>query len=124
MEIRIEKIKSFTDLSAWQEGHQLILLIFKVVRNFPQEDQSGLSSQLKRSALAITTNIAEGFGRTAFREKVQFYTFSLKAVREIQNYLLVARDLGYLKPDSFDKIASQTALVSKEIGKLVKGGKR
>ena len=123
-EIKIGQIKSFTELPAWQEGHQLILEIFQAVKNFPPMETYGLTSQIKRSALSITANIAEAFGRKAFKEKVQFYSFALKSVREIQNYILVAKDLGYLDAATFDKIAMQSAVVNKLCNELAHGGKR
>jgi four helix bundle protein len=123
-DIKIEQIKSFTELPAWQEGHQLVLIIFRAVKNFPADEALGFTNQIKRSALGITSNIVEGFGRKVFKEKVQFYTFALKSVREIQNYILIARDLGYLDRASFDKIAEQSSVVIKLCATLVKGGKR
>ncbi len=124
MEIKIEKIKSFQDLEAWQEGHKLVIQVFQVTNTYPKEEVYGLIGHSKRASLSITTNISEAFSRTNFKEKIQYYSFALKGVREVQNFLLVARDLGYLKSDSFDKIAAQTAIVSRICGDLVKGGKR
>lgn len=123
-EIKIGQIKSFTELPAWQEGHRLILDIFQAAKSFPATETYGLTSQIKRSALSITSNIAEGFGRKAFKEKIQFYSFALKSVREIQNYILVAKDLGYLDQVAFDKIAAQSAVVNKLSSELAHGGKR
>ncbi len=123
-EIKIGQIKSFTELPAWQEGHQLVLEIFQATKNFSPTEVYGLTSQIKRSALAITSNIVEGFGRKVFKEKVQFYSFALKSVREIQNYILIARDLGYLDQATFDKIAMQSGVVNKLCGELAHGGKR
>ncbi len=57
------KIKNFTDLNAWKESHKLVLEIYKVTKNFPKEEIFGLSSQIKRAAISVTSNIAEGFGR-------------------------------------------------------------
>jgi len=64
------KIKEFTDLQTWQESHKLVLEIYKCSRKFPREEIFGLTSQMQRSAVSITSNIAEGFGRHGYREKV------------------------------------------------------
>lgn len=71
------KIKSFTDLIVWQKGHQLVLLIYKYIQTFPKEELFGLSNQLRRAIVSFTSNIAEGFSRNFYKEKVQFYTMAL-----------------------------------------------
>ena len=68
-----KKIQSFTDLDAWREGHALVLAIYRITRDFPREEQFGLVSQLRRAAVSITSNIAEGFSRLSYKEKRQFY---------------------------------------------------
>lgn len=114
------KIKSFTDLKTWQEGHRLVLMIYETTRNFPKEEQFGLVSQLRRAAVSITSNIAEGFSRQSFKEKIQFYSIALGSLTELQNQLLVARDVKYINEVSFDKIAKQTVAVSKITNGLIK----
>jgi four helix bundle protein len=67
------KIKKFTDLLAWQEGHKLILLVYKLTKNFPKQEIFILVSQMLRASISITSNLAEGFGRRNLKEKIQFY---------------------------------------------------
>ncbi|OGK15544.1 four helix bundle protein [Candidatus Roizmanbacteria bacterium RIFCSPHIGHO2_01_FULL_39_12c] len=67
------KIHSFTDLIAWQKAHQFVLIIYKIAYSFPKEETFGLSSQLKRAAISISSNIAEGFSRKTNKDKVHFF---------------------------------------------------
>ena len=114
------KIESFTDLNAWKEGHKLVLEIYRVTKNFPREEMFGLTNQMRRCAVSITSNVAEGFSRNTSKDKAQFYSISLGSVTELQNQLLVARDVGYLEKEEFSKIASQTVIVHKLINGLIK----
>ena len=78
-------IKSFTDLQVWQEGHQLVLLIYQITKTLPKEEKYCLIDQMRRAAISITGNIAEGFSRHGFKEKLQFYYMALGSVTELQN---------------------------------------
>src|SRR3989338_7264449 len=89
-------ILSFTDLRVWQEGHKLVLMVYRETKHFPDEERFGLTSQVRRSAVSVTSNIAEGFGRFSYKEKLQFYHTSLGSLFELQNQLIIARDIGYL----------------------------
>ena len=102
-----KKIKDFTDLHAWQESHKLVLLIYKAVKSFPKEENYALSDQIRRAAVSITSNIAEGFGRQGFKEKVQFYYLAHGSLTELKNQLLVARDVGYLTEAEYSEFTGQ-----------------
>ena len=110
-----EKIKNFYDLIAWQKAHKLTLLIYRETKNFPTSEQFGLMSQMRRAAVSVGSNIAEGFGRGSAKEKTQFYLIALGSLYELQSQLLVARDLEYIKD-----IANAAAL-SKETARLLAG---
>lgn len=114
------KIKSFTNLVAWQEGHRLVLGIYQSTRNFPKEEMFGLTSQLRRAVVSVTSNIAEGFSRNGGKEKLQFYRMALGSLAEIQNQLLIAKDVEFLARDEFTKIANRTIIVSKLLNGLMK----
>lgn len=114
------KIKSFTDLAAWEEGHKLVLMIYKITRGFPKEELFRLVSQICRAVVSVTSNIAEGFSRNWAKEKNQFYAMALGSLTEVQNQLLIAKDLNYISKEEFTKIANQTVVVSKLLRGLMK----
>ncbi len=114
------KIKSFSDLYAWQEGHRLILEIYRLTKVFPREEMFALTIQMRRCAVSITSNIAEGFSRKTAKDKIQFYSVAQGSLTELQNQLVIARDLKYMKMSEFDKIAEKTIIVHKLISGLKK----
>ena len=76
------KIKSFTDLNAWKEGHQLVLLVYKITSTFPKNEAYSLVDQMRRCVISITSNVAEGFSRRTKKEKIQFYYMSIGSITE------------------------------------------
>jgi len=81
------KIKSFTDLNAWKEGHKLVLMIYKITNNFPDIEKFGLVSQMRRCVVSITSNIAEGFSRKAPKKKLNFISYHWAQLRNCKiNY--------------------------------------
>lgn len=101
------KIYTFTDLIVWQESHKLVLMIYTVTKKFPKEEIFGLTSQMRRAAVSITSNIAEGFGRRSKKEKSQFYTIARGSLVELESQLLVARDVAYITVSDFEDIRRQ-----------------
>ncbi|NOQ68142.1 four helix bundle protein [Patescibacteria group bacterium] len=98
-------------------------MIYDVTKQFPKEEIFGLTNQLRRAAVSITSNIAEGFSRQSHKEKVRFYFMSLGSLTEIQSQLLIAKDIDYISEEDFNKIAKQTIKVSKVINGLIKSSK-
>ena len=117
------KIKNFTDLDAWKEGHTLVLDIYRITKKFPREEIFGIISQMRRCAVSITSNIAEGFSRQSYKEKIQFYSISQGSVTELQNQLLISKDVGYINEDEFQKISEQAIKVHKIINGLIRHSK-
>lgn len=116
----MDKIKSFTDLIAWKEGHKLVLMIYGITKLFPKSEMFSLTNQMQRAVVSITSNIAEGFSRNSNLEKKQFYYLSKGSLTEIQNQLLIAKDIGYISKEKFNEIALQTVAVGKLISSLLK----
>ncbi len=117
------KIKTFTDLFAWQEAHKLVLMVYSATKNFPKEEMFGLTNQMRRCTVSISSNIAEGFSRQSFKEKIQFYSMAQGSNTEFQSQILVARDVSYVKQDEFIKLAEQSIKVHKLITGLIKSSK-
>ncbi len=117
------KIRSFTDLKAWQEAHKLVLMVYRITKKFPKEELFGLTNQMRRAAISITSNIAEGFSRQFYKEKVQFYCVAQSSNTELQSQLLIARDIGFLPQKEFSEAAEQSVMVQKLLNGLIKKSK-
>ena len=117
------KITYFTDLKAWQEAHKLVLMIYRATRQFPKEEMFCLISQMRRAVISITSNIAEGFSRQSYKEKVNFYSIAHGSLAELQSQLLIALDIGYLNDRDYREISEQTVLVHKLSNGLIKSSK-
>jgi four helix bundle protein len=116
----MDKIRNFTDLNAWKEGHKLVLIVYQLVETFPKKETYILTSQLLRAVISVTNNISEGFGRKGKKEKIQFYFVAQSSLTEIQNQLIIARDLKYLNPHHFKTTWNQTIIVHKLLSGLIK----
>lgn len=117
------KIRTFTDLHAWQEGHKLVLLTYKETKDFPDKERFGLIDQMRRAVVSVTSNVAEGFSRRSTKEKSRFYDMAHASLVELQNQLIIARDVNYLPIEKFKTIAEQTITTSKLINGLIKATK-
>lgn len=91
----------------WQEGHKLVILLYICTKHFPDREAYSLTDQMRRAVTSITSNIAEGFGRQGYKEKIQFYYLSQGSLNELKNQLLIARDVGYLKYTEYESILLQ-----------------
>lgn len=114
-----EKIKDFTELYAWQEGHKLVLGVYKITKQFPKDELFGLVSQMRRCAVSITSNIAEGFSRRG-KDKCQFYTIAQGSATELQNQLIISKDINYLEVELFKSLFDLSIRVNKLIFGLIK----
>jgi len=87
--------KTFMDLVAWQRAHQFVLKAYELTKSFPRDEAYGLTSQLRRAAVSIPANIAEGFKKRSELDKRRFLNISQGSVEECRYYLILAEDLGY-----------------------------
>jgi len=98
-----ERITSFTKLDTWQQSHRLVVAIFEIYNKLPRSDS--LRNQTERSAVSITSNIAEGFGRQSLQDKKHFYIMARGSAYELQNQLLIARDTKKISQEDFQRLS-------------------
>lgn len=110
-------IKNFYDLNAWKKGHELVLKVYKITENFPEKENFGVTSQMQRASTSVTANLAEGFARFHFKDKIRFYYQARGSVAEVQNFLLIARDLKYIDNNKCKELGG----LANEISKLLNG---
>lgn len=113
-------IKNFYDLDAWKEGHELVINIYGITKSFPSEEKFGITSQLKRAASSITANIAEGFERYHFNDKIRFYYQARGSFSEVQNFLILSRDLKFIEEDVCIKMLDKCNSVGRLINGLIR----
>lgn len=114
------EIKHFTDLDAWKINHQLVLMIYKITKKFPKEEKFGLIDQLRRAAISITANIAEGWGRYHYADKSKFYYQARGSNAEVQNFVILAKDLGYLDSKDYKQLKEKVFQGFKVINGLIR----
>ena len=108
-------IKSYKDLIVWQKSMELVKEVFKLTRLFPKEETYGIVSQMRRAAVSIPSNIAEGSGRRFANEWKQFYSIAYGSTLELETQLIISRDIKLAPPQSFNTSFSLVEEVSKII---------
>ena len=101
----------------WQKAYDFVLEIYKISRSFPKNEQYGLISQICRASISVSANIAERYERQYRKEYIQFLMISKGSLGEIETYLLLAKDLGYISGTEYDQLDSKR----QEIAKLLRG---
>ncbi len=91
------KTKSFKDLIVWKKAYTLVLETYKITDNFPEQERYGLVQQMKRAAVSIPSNIAEGYGRKHKTEYKHFLSMSYGSLLELETQYLLSVDLGFVK---------------------------
>ena len=114
------RIESFTDLEVWKLGHEFVVDIYKKTKDFPKQENYGLTSQLRRSASSITANIAEGFSRYSFKDKNRFYYNSRGSISESQNHILLSRDIGYITSDEAEALFEKCNMIRRILNGLIR----
>ena|SRR5215467_2373294 len=108
-------MQRFTELKVWQRGDALVLSVYRMSMGFPQVERYGLLSQLRRAALSVPTNIAEGSIRLTSQEYARFINIAEASLAETEYLIMVSRDLGYITPavatKSFDEISELSQML-------------
>lgn len=112
-------MSGFQDLEVWQEAHKLVLQVYRVTRSFPAEERYRLADQLCRAASSIPTNIAEGKGRGSQKDLLRFLAIARGSVEETKYHLLLAKDLGYLKPAVYQQLSEGYNRIGKMLNGLI-----
>jgi four helix bundle protein len=111
---------TYSDLAVWQGGMDLAIHIYRLTKNFPKEETYGLTSQLRRAAVSVPSNIAEGKGRSSDKDLIHFLDNSRGSLFEIETQAAIARRLGYLSAEQSQTISSQTARVGQLLNGLIR----
>ena len=112
-------VKSFEELTIWQEARELTNKIYILSKRFPKEELYGLTSQIRRASVSIMSNIAEGFNRRSTKEFINFLIISRASVSEVQNDLYISLDLKYIDKENFETIYNHAQKISMSINKLI-----
>ena len=99
--------KSFLDLRVHQKSHEFVLAVYRMTASFPRDELFGLTSQLRRAAVSIPANIAEGFIKRGRADKLRFYNIAQGSAEECRYYLILTKDLGYADTSSESEILQE-----------------
>ena len=110
-------MQSYRDLNAWQKSMQLVEDVYRMTKAFPRDELYGLTAQIRRSAISIPSNIAEGKGRHSDREFSQFLRHARRSILELETQLLIGQRLKYVDDSAAEQLMKQTA----EIGRMLNG---
>lgn len=113
-------MKTHKDLDVWKKSIEFVSEIYQVTSSFPKEELYGLTSQIRRAAISIPSNIAEGAARNHKKEFKQFLYISLSSCSEIETQIIIARNLGYIKLSQNDPLLEKLEIISKMLQGLIK----
>lgn len=112
-----KKVDSYKDLVAWQKSLILIKAVYKALRDFPKEEVWGLTAQIKRSAVSVASNIAEGSSKRSTREFIRFLNIAYGSLTELEAQLIIAFELEFLDKAKYESLIEQC----NEVGKILNG---
>lgn len=113
-------MNSHKDLKVWQKSLELVTDIYSATRTFPKEELFGLVSQLRRAAVSIPSNIAEGYGRSYDKETVKFLSNALGSAAEVETQLLISKNLGFIQIETAQSLIEATQEVVRMLSALLK----
>jgi len=113
-----KKATRFEDLDVWKKAHKLVLNIYSITKDYPAEEKFGLISQMRRAAISIPANIAEGFKKRGIKDKANFYNIAQGSLEELRYYLILSKDLGYY--EQVENLLDLTETVGRMLHGLIK----
>ena len=113
-------MRDFRQLRIWEASHKLTLEIYDVTKEFPKDELFALTNQMRRSASSIPTNIAEGCGRETNKDYTRFLQIAMGSAYELDYQLLLAKDLGYIKPSNFSLLNGKIDCVKRQLAVLLR----
>lgn len=113
-------MKSHKNLIVWQKSMDHVAAIYVATKAFPNEELFGIVSQMRRAAVSIPSNIAEGYGRLYDKETVKFLSNALGSASELETQLIISKDLGYLLIEDFQKLINQIEEIIRMLSALIK----
>ena len=115
-----KKITNFQDLNAWQASRKLFFMVFRITKKFPKEEVYSSVSQMRRAAMLVSSNIAEGFGRSSKADKLHFYVMARGSLTEVQNQLILTADVELTGKQDLQTALDQAEITHKLIVGLIK----
>ena len=106
-------MRNYRELQVWSKAHSLTLELYRISRSFPRDEIYGITSQMRRAAVSVGANLAEGCGRRTGTELARFVRVAMGSARELDYHLLLCRDLGFMKNDDFERTATGLTEVRK-----------
>jgi four helix bundle protein len=112
-------IKTYRDLLVWQKAMLIVTEVYTVSSKFPQNEMYGLTSQIRRSAVSIPSNIAEGYGRNSTGDYRRFLQIAVASLFELQTQLEISKNLGYCPKENFDSIIEKSYELERMLSSLI-----
>ncbi len=113
-------LRSYKDLKTWQRSYQLCLEIYKITKGFPKEEIYGLTSQIRRAAVSVPCNVAEGYGRKTTPEYIRSLYIAYGSTCELETQVLLSGDLGYIDAGKLKKVQDGVGEVERMLKALIK----
>jgi four helix bundle protein len=116
----MEKVKTHKDLILWQKSVNYVTTVYEVTSSFPKEEVYGITNQIRRAAVSIPSNIAEGSARKSQKEYLQFLYIALGSIMELDTQLIISNNLSYLNDKSFKMLSEDLTELSKMTSSLIR----
>ena len=113
-------LKNYKELKVWQKSYQICLEVYSITKAFPKEEIYGLTSQIRRSAVSVPSNIAEGYGRKTTPEYIRYLYVAYGSNCELETQILLSYDLSYTKPEDTKKLQGDIGEVERMLKALIK----